>query len=222
MALTGSLAEIEAADLMQLIAMGRKSGVLSVDDGSRRNVFYFRDGQVVHAVSSDDQPPVEVVYQFVGQSTGRFRFEGRVPECEDTIKQSTESLVLEGMRRLDHERRIEQHLPDEHCRVVVGGDRRAGGEMTLNSDQARVLLLVDGERTIGEIVRESQLSRLSALEALGELLDEGIVQALPAAERPRTPPPEPRRVQTPPRPGRERQLITTQILQRVIDHLEGM
>ena len=181
MALTGSRQEIEPADLIQLIDMGRKSGVLTVSDDEDRTVLYFRDGQLVHAVDANESEPREVVYTFVARKTGQFIFETRDPGCTDTLNESTEGLVLEGMRRLDHEQRVKDKLPPEDHRLIVTGGRRAGEDVELTADQAHVLLVADGERTVDRVVHESGLPRLSAYEAVSQLLEAGLVQAQPPA-----------------------------------------
>ena len=183
MALTGSLQEIEPADLIQLIDMGRKSGVLMVSDDKDRTVLYFRNGQLVHAVDANESEAREVVYAFVARTTGQFVFETRDPGCADTLSESTEGLVLEGMRRLDHEQRVKDRLPPADHRLVVTGGRQAGEELELTADQAHVLLAVDGERTAERVAQESGLPRLSAYEAVFQLIEGGILQAQPPASQ---------------------------------------
>ena len=49
MALEGSLAEVSLADICQLLAMGRKTGCLTVRDQGSFGYVYFEAGRVIHA-----------------------------------------------------------------------------------------------------------------------------------------------------------------------------
>jgi len=49
MAIEGSLTDVTLADICQLLAMGRKTGCLSVTDRSRFGYIYFEDGRVTYA-----------------------------------------------------------------------------------------------------------------------------------------------------------------------------
>ena len=49
MAIEGSLADVSLADISQLLAMGGKTGCLSLTDQSNFGYIYFEDGRVVYA-----------------------------------------------------------------------------------------------------------------------------------------------------------------------------
>lgn len=49
MAIEGALRDVGLADICQLLAMGRKTGCLTLTDRSNFGYIYFRDGRVIHA-----------------------------------------------------------------------------------------------------------------------------------------------------------------------------
>src|SRR5689334_23273203 len=49
MAIEGALQDVALADICQLLAMGRKTGCLSLTDRSNFGYVYFEDGRVIHA-----------------------------------------------------------------------------------------------------------------------------------------------------------------------------
>ena len=49
MAIEGSLQDVSLADICQLLAMGRKTGCLTITDRSNFGYIYFRDGRVIYA-----------------------------------------------------------------------------------------------------------------------------------------------------------------------------
>jgi hypothetical protein len=222
-ALTGSLQEIEPADLIQLIDMGRKSGLLTVTWDEGRTVLHFRDGRLVHAADADGSEPREVVYAFVARRTGSFLFETGETNCPQTLNESTEGLVLEGMRRLDHEQRIQDRLPPPDQPLVLAGARQSGGERELTADQAHVLLAVDGSRVLDQVARESGLSRLAAYEAVAQLLEEGLIQARPPTPEPEKAAARPSATsQSPQAPLPVRPSVAVEHIRRIIDYITRM
>jgi hypothetical protein len=50
MSIEGSLADVGLADICQLLALGRKTGCLTVTDRSNFGYLYFEKGRVIHAM----------------------------------------------------------------------------------------------------------------------------------------------------------------------------
>ena len=175
MALTGSLTETEPVDVVQLISMGRKSGVLRVVDGHERIEIHFRDGQVLDAAHGS-QRGEEVVYDLFTRRAGRFTFEPGQVTAAKAVERSVESLILEGMRRMDHWNEIRRRLPDDRARPVLAADSAAGTEIALGPEEGHLLLLIDSRRTIADVVEESGLPRLAAYEALDALVASRVVR----------------------------------------------
>ena len=161
-------------DVVQLISMGRKSGVLRVVDGHERIEVHFRDGQILEATHGG-QRGEEVVYDLFTRRSGRFTFEAGQVATARTVERGVESLILEGMRRMDHWNEIRRRLPDDRCRPVLAADS-SGGEIALGPEEGHLLLLIDGRRTIADIVDESGLPRLTAYEALDALVNSRVVR----------------------------------------------
>ena len=49
MAIEGSLADVSLADICQLLAMGRKTGCLTMTDTSNFGYIFFENGKVIYA-----------------------------------------------------------------------------------------------------------------------------------------------------------------------------
>ncbi len=100
MALTGSLDELSAAEIVQILALGKKTGTLRVVSGNEESVLYFDEGRAIHAVCKDAQGE-EVVFRVLAYEDGYFEYEACEVDCDLTIFASTEGLILEAMRRSD-------------------------------------------------------------------------------------------------------------------------
>jgi hypothetical protein len=174
MALTGSLREVEPADVFQLISMSRKTGVLTVATAQARSQVYFQGGRPVHATGEAGNG-AEAVYNLLTRSEGDFSFEPAAIDCPVTITSDMETLMLEGMRRVDHISLLKDDLPAGDVVLRMESNAPANGEESCESadltESARALLaLVDGERTLAELVRASGLSAIDAHEALHQLI----------------------------------------------------
>jgi hypothetical protein len=114
----------------------------------------------------------EVVYDLVRWQSGRFWFT-REPLPSEALEAALElgiaGLMLEGFRRVDEWRLMESRLDWEQV-VVVDELARAEVESSITSTDRRVLSVVDGKRTIGQIVDACDLARFDAVKAVFELL----------------------------------------------------
>jgi pSer/pThr/pTyr-binding forkhead associated (FHA) protein len=112
--MSGSIDEIPLPDLLQLLSTSRKSGVLSVRGEGGHGRIYLRKGQIYYATIDDsyDLSPRKAAFRMLTWTTGTFELE---PPDEksvlEEIQDSTEALLMEGMRQLDEMRRIESELP---------------------------------------------------------------------------------------------------------------
>jgi hypothetical protein len=175
MALTGTFDDVSFAELLQMLNLGSKSGRLTVSRPGEGAVLFIANGHVARAVSRRDRGP-ELVYKLLGWKTGEFAFERNDEPVVRNIKESTEALILEGMKRFDEWERVEEELPDMH--VVLRQRAFAVNEKfeELSAAAQTVLRLVDAQRNVSTIIRESGLEPMEAVTAVTELLAEGIVE----------------------------------------------
>jgi response regulator RpfG family c-di-GMP phosphodiesterase len=100
----GSLQEMALPDLIQILANGRKSGVLKVHSGRLHGEMMFQDGSIHDAVFGD-LSGAEAVYGILRLTDGDFALEPQTTPVQDAIGIPTHHLLLEAMRRLDEEQR---------------------------------------------------------------------------------------------------------------------
>ena len=101
---SGSLQEMALPDLIQMIANGRKNGILKVRDGASQGELMFQDGSI-HDARFGELSGAEAVYGVLRLSEGDFTLEPQTAPVADVIGIPTHYLLLEAMRRLDEEQR---------------------------------------------------------------------------------------------------------------------
>ena len=97
---SGSLSEMALPDVVQILFHGRKSGKLAITADGKRGEILFSEGQIFDA-SYAELRKEDAVYEMLSLANGDFELDPNFRPTERKIELSPESLLLEGMRRLD-------------------------------------------------------------------------------------------------------------------------
>lgn len=97
---SGSLSEMALPDVVQILAHGRKSGGLRITSKGQSGEVLFLEGQIHHAAFGPAQGD-DAFYKMIGLVAGEFALDPDVRPTTRTINASVETLLLEGLRRLD-------------------------------------------------------------------------------------------------------------------------
>jgi pSer/pThr/pTyr-binding forkhead associated (FHA) protein len=172
--MSGTIDEIPLPDLMQLLSTSRKSGVLTVRSPEGVGKLFLRKGQLVYASIDDrtDLPPRKSLFRLLTWTQGTFELEP-APTEEQTfpseMEESTEGLLMEGMRQLDELRRLEETLPARNS--VLGLSIPLTAPLRdLTPSQLDTLQSVINYGTLSSIFDHSPSTDLDTAEALVELL----------------------------------------------------
>jgi pSer/pThr/pTyr-binding forkhead associated (FHA) protein len=96
----GDLAEIPPFAVLQLLEMGRKTGLLRIDSDATPGKLWLRAGDPVHA-ETKNQVGFDAAIALVHATSGTFAFEPNVAPAEATIEASVTHLLLEASRQQD-------------------------------------------------------------------------------------------------------------------------
>jgi hypothetical protein len=99
----GDLGEIPPFAVLQILEMGRKTGVLEVETESGPGRLWLADGQPVHA-ETKELAGFEAALTISQAASGTFSFEPARAAPERTIEASVTELLLEASRLLDEKR----------------------------------------------------------------------------------------------------------------------
>ncbi|HEY3357365.1 MAG TPA: DUF4388 domain-containing protein [Polyangia bacterium] len=173
--MSGSIDEIPLPDLIQLLSTSRKSGVLAVRGDQGVGRIYLRRGQIYYCDIDDafDLTPHKAFYRMLSWQTGTFEL-GPPDERNvlNEIQESTEALLMEGMRQLDEMRRMETDLPPREAvvRLVVPLQARL---RDLSPEELDVLQAAIDIGQVGAVLDQAGQSDLKASEALLSLIQRG-------------------------------------------------
>ena len=173
--MSGNIEEIPLPDLLQLLSTSRKSGVLVLRSEWGTGRLHLRKGQIYFANidESFDVSPRKAMFRMLTWNQGLFELEPpddrRVME---ELQDSTEALLMEGMRQLDEFRELSPKLPPLQAEVSVPtplGPRLRD----LAPDHLDVIQIALGGATVQAILDQNRQTDLSTAQAMLSLLERG-------------------------------------------------
>jgi CheY-like chemotaxis protein len=195
----GHLSDMGVVDLVQTLEMGKKSGALHIKNPrGLEAVCYFRDGRILDC-EMGKLAGENAFYRLLNWQEGEFAIDFKPIEREERIPVSTQGLLMEGMRRIDEWGRIVEQLPPLDRVFEIDYALLAERLAEIPDDVNALLRLLDGRRTLEQVVEEADYDDLAAAGVVSKLYFEGIIRearepapgAQAAAAREATPPPEP-------------------------------
>lgn len=100
MGISGSLADVSLVEMLQLMLWGQKTGVMTVFWRGTSGRLFVQDGQVIHASFAGEQGEA-AAFRLLARDGGSFTWESGPAACPNTIKTSTQNLLLEAARLMD-------------------------------------------------------------------------------------------------------------------------
>ncbi|MBN1755184.1 DUF4388 domain-containing protein [bacterium] len=121
----------------------------------------------------------EIIFDLFDWPEGAFDFfENELPSSDYMISAlNTMNILMEGTRRIDEWTQIRNKLPDGNTILRISPQAFAKqDEIKLSSEEAQLFSLLDGERSLEEIMEKSFLGDLATSRAIYGLLAAGFIQ----------------------------------------------
>lgn len=180
MALEGDLSEFPLTDIIQLVDLSKQTGGVHIR-GQRGGVpiegwLYFRDGKIIGAELPGHQP-LDAVYTFFTVTSGPFRFYDDRRLDQPTITVSNEVIIMEGIMRQDAWAQIQELVPSLTMVLRLVPNPSSGtSEINLEAEEWRVLTMVNGKNSVGQIAQRSGLGEFRTCEIIAQLLKSGLIE----------------------------------------------
>jgi len=97
---SGSLREMGLPDIVQVLFHGRKTGKLNVRSGGKNGEIHFLEGNIANAIVGD-VTGAPAFYALLKFAEGDFALDPGFTPPKRVMVESSEALLLEGMRRMD-------------------------------------------------------------------------------------------------------------------------
>jgi DNA-binding response OmpR family regulator len=170
----GSIQDMTVVDLLQTFEISRKSGTITFKSGSRLGYVWFKDGRMIDAEVGTLRGE-EAVYRMLVWNEADFEVDFGPVDREEHVEQPTSVLVMEGMRRADEWGRVVEQLPPLSETFEVDHEKLIERLSEIPDELNGILRLLDGRRTLMEVVDESPFEDLSTMATLSKLYFEGLL-----------------------------------------------
>lgn len=179
MSLAGDLQDFEITDLFQLIQLGQKDGVLKIETADDVGFVYLKNGKVAHAQtrSIQGEPAIDTL---LGWKKGRFIFTPGEEMTQHTVDLPVQQVILEAARRIDELARIQKLIPSFDVVIKIVEIPQEGVEkIELNPREWKALSFVDGNLTVRQIARKSDIPEFETAKIFYGMISSGLVSVAP-------------------------------------------
>ncbi len=237
-ALAGNIEDFSIGEIIQVVAMGRKTGTLEIEGAREQISIYFLEGKAVYAnpiyerehlgeilvrrgvVTPGDidealarerelkgrgervrigsilvsmgaltneqlsecvtEQIKESIYLIMAEKSGTFKFlpDLDVSPQDIVIGLDIEKTILEGTRLVDEWGMIREKLVDFDNVYVFNAKLPDGDPVQLTVDEWKILILLDGRRSINEVIRIAEIGRLEVCKIIFDFTCFGLVKKL--------------------------------------------
>lgn len=178
MALEGNLSDFGIADLFQLIGLGQRTGCLEIKGRSGNGEIYFENGFIVHARANTLEAE-NAVYDMFNWSEGKFIFIPDKKSAKSSIMWDWQNLILEAARRSDELIEARKGMPEENAVLaIVDAEDKSLDNIHLNNDDLKLLSLVNGIRTVKEIITKSNMDPSAAMKIMATMTNAKILETI--------------------------------------------
>lgn len=172
MVFRGSLAELPLTDILQLVAVSSKTGVLTLHNADARGEIHIDKGQIVHATTGV-LAGEQAFFELARWLAGEFDFTQDAPVALRTIETANTNLLLEAARQIDEWKLLAKKIGS--TRMVPLFTPPAARSVSLAPQEWAIVSRVDERRNIEEIAAAQGQSAFDVCKVIHGLLTSGVL-----------------------------------------------
>lgn len=167
-------------DVLQFLSRVKETGVLKIT-GDVAGEIYLKEGFVVHATDGSEKG-LEALFNMTFSANARGSFEVNVRAPEQTISEDMGKLTEDiDQRRIEFES-IRSQLPPMET-VYAKSTKDLEQSVALRRTDWQLLALIDGKRTLNEVIAQCKIGAYEAAKTIIFLKDKGLLYDPREAER---------------------------------------
>ena len=178
--LRGNIEQMPMVDLLQLLTMNRRSGVLGITTARGAGEVRLSEGEVVSAVYRrlEDE---KAFYRMLGEREGLFAFSPGAPAGVRRLTSPTSQLLMEAMRQVDEVQHRRRELSAEAL-LFDDGPLPADMPAERAAVARQIAALLALPRSLDDLLDDHPATDLAVLEALASLDAGGRLRRVPIAD----------------------------------------
>jgi DNA-binding response OmpR family regulator len=166
--ISGSLEEVNVLELLQMLQIGNKSGVLSLIKSERMAKVYFQDGKIINCEYGDVKG-LKALQRVLSWEKGHFSFEITDEETEVNISLSTQQVMMEGVRIIDEIEKIKDKLKLTNNRIYL--TRKGDRDVQVGKIQNFIVNSVGNGIKVEDLVEKSRFDELRLYQELEKMFE---------------------------------------------------
>ncbi len=169
----GSLAQLAIPDLLQVLAMNKRSGRLALQRGAERGEIHVGDGRPMNARTGTVEGE-KALFRLLAWTEGTFAFTPGSAPARQRINRGMDDALLEGMRQSDELVRFTSLLPPFTAQVHLAPEADLPGDQ--HPVVSQVIDVLRQPRTITDLLDLAPATDLEVLTVLTTLMQKGVVR----------------------------------------------
>ena len=119
-----------------------------------------------------------ILYNLFFWKKGRFEYQDARLNLNGmiVIQLNPMKLILEASRRIDELSVLREQIPSEQIIFKISGKVQSNEEIKLNANEWRVLSLIDGTRTVKQLISESGYNEFAVYKILFSVISSGLIE----------------------------------------------
>jgi DNA-binding response OmpR family regulator len=170
--LKGNLQQLNLGEVLQTLQMTQKTGGLKITNSNKIGKIYFDHGTIVQAIL-DKYKREEALYRILAWEEGLFEFDSNDRAETHAITTPINRLLMEGFEQRTEYLRYKEAMPSFE-RILKISDLEKTDEAKPASQ--KVLVLINGQRTIQDVINVSPMNYLATTKILYTFLKKGMVE----------------------------------------------
>jgi hypothetical protein len=167
-----NLKEFLLGDVLQFISRVKKTGVLKVS-GDISGDIYIKEGLVVHAADGVDTG-MEALLNLSFINLESCVFEPAVEAPQHTINEDFGKLTEDIEKRRIEYHEVKKKLPPMET-ILKKSTKDLEAAVALRRTDWQILALIDGKRTLGDVITQSKVGGYEATKTVTWLKDQGLI-----------------------------------------------
>ncbi len=170
----GRLSHISLVDLLQMLHLNRKEGILKVSSREATGIISIKNGEIYNAKIGEIEKE-KALFRLLAWKDGIFEFIPRPVEIPKKIQGVTGNLLMEGIRQYDELEKIRDQLPDPDSllKKMIDVETLPKG---LKPSIREVLNLVEYFPKVSDLVDRCTVPDYDVYQALLSILQKGILK----------------------------------------------
>ena len=127
----------------------------------------------------------KIIFNLLSWEKGEFEYkDSKISSFERlfSTRIHTIPVLLESSRRINEKSVIKKQVPDENLIYKPGVRIEGKHELRLTANERKILSLIDGTRTVQQIVRETGFEKVIVFKSLFSLISAGLINNIPDSD----------------------------------------